>query len=137
MVARDKGRVPSQGKTPSQRQLKVGETIRHALADIFSRGEIVDEVLSRHSLTVPEVRMTPDLKLATVYVIPLGAGTAEAEQAVEHLEKHKRYLRGLLAKRISMKFMPELRFKVDTTFEALARIDELLASPKVARDLDG
>ena len=137
MVARDKGRAPSQGKTPSQRQLKVGETIRHALADIFSRGEIVDEVLSRHSLTVLEVGMTPDLKLATVYVIPLGGRTAEAEEAVEHLEKHKRYLRGLLAKRISMKFMPELRFKVDTTFEASARIDELLASPKVARDLDG
>ena len=99
-------------------------------------GEIVDEVLSRHSLTVPEVRMTPDLKLATVFVIPLGGGTADAEEAVEHLNKHKRFLRGELAKRISMKFMPELRFKVDTSFEASARIDELLASPKVARDLD-
>jgi len=135
MIARDRGKSP-QGQAPSQRQLKVGETIRHAMADIFSRGEIVDEVLSRHSLTVPEVRMTPDLKLATVYVIPLGGATAEAEEAVEHLEKHKRYLRGLLAKRVSMKFMPELRFRVDTTFEASARIDELLASPKVARDLD-
>ena len=99
----------SKGKAPSPRQLKVGELIRHALADIFSRGEIVDAVLNRHSLTVPEVRMTPDLK---------------------------RYLRGLLAKRVSLKFMPELRFKVDTSFEASARIDELLASPKVARDLD-
>ena len=134
MIARDKGRVPAKGKEPSQRQLKVGETIRHALADIFSRGEIVDEVLDRHSLTLPEVRMSPDLKLATVYVIPLGGG--EAEEAVAHLDKNKRYLRGLLAKRISMKFMPELRFKVDTSFEASARIDELLASPKVARDLD-
>jgi ribosome-binding factor A len=128
MANRDKG------KPPSQRQLKVGETIRHALADILSRGEITDEVLSRHSLTVPEVRMTPDLKLATAYVMPLGGG--EAEEVVAHLEKHKRYLRGLLAKRVSMKFMPELRFKVDTSFEASARIDELLASPKVARDLD-
>ena len=129
MVARDKG------KPTSQRQLKVGEMIRHALADIFFRGEIVDEVLSRHSITVPEVRMSPDLKLATVYVLPLGGG--EADEAVAHLEKHKRYLRGLLAKRVSMKFMPELRFKVDTSFEKFARIDELLASPKVARDLDG
>ncbi|MEX1060831.1 MAG: 30S ribosome-binding factor RbfA [Methyloceanibacter sp.] len=129
MVARDKG------KPPSQRQLKVGEMIRHALADIFFRSEIVDEVLSRHSITVPEVRMSPDLKLATVYVLPLGGG--EADEAVAHLEKHKRYLRGLLAKRVSMKFMPELRFKVDTSFEKSARIDELLASPKVARDLDG
>jgi ribosome-binding factor A len=136
MIARDKGRAPAKGKEPSQRQLKVGETIRHALAEIFSRGEIIDEVLSRHSLTVPEVRMSPDLKLATVYVIPLGGGAVEADEAVEHLEKHKRYLRGLLAKRISMKFMPELRFKVDTTFEASARIDELLARPEVARDLD-
>ena len=129
MVARDRG------KPASQRQLKVGEMIRHALADIFFRGEIVDEVLSRHSITVPEVRMSPDLKLATVYVLPLGGG--EADEAVAHLEKHKRYLRGLLAKRVSMKFMPELRFRVDTSFEKSARIDELLASPKVARDLDG
>jgi ribosome-binding factor A len=134
MIARDKGRVPSRGKEPSQRQLKVGETIRHALADIFSRGEIVDEVLNRHSLTVPEVRMSPDLKLATVFVIPLGGG--EAEEAVAHLEKHKRYVRGLVAKRVSMRFMPELRFKVDTSFEASSRIDELLARPEVARDLD-
>jgi len=122
------------GKAPSQRQLKVGETIRHALAEIFARGAIDDEVLARHSLTVPEVRMTPDLKLATVFVMTLGG--SEADAAVEHLEQHKRYLRGLLAKRISMKFMPELRFKVDTSFEASARIDALLASPKVARDLD-
>jgi ribosome-binding factor A len=122
------------GKTPSQRQLKVGELIRHALAEIFTRGEIVDEVLSRHSLTVPEVRMTPDLKLATAYVLTLGGG--ETEEAVTHLEKHKRFLRGELARRISLKFMPELRFKVDTSFEASRRIDELLASPKVARDLD-
>jgi ribosome-binding factor A len=78
--------------------------------------------------------MSPDLKLATVYVWPLGGG--DAEEAVVHLDKHKRYLRGLVAKRVSMKFMPELRFKVDTSFEASARIDELLASPKVARDLD-
>jgi ribosome-binding factor A len=128
MVKRDKARAPS------QRQLKVGELIRHALADIFSRGEILDDVLARHSLTVPEVRMTPDLKLATAYVITLGGG--EASEAVEHLNKHKRFLRGEVAKRVNMKFMPELRFKVDTSFEASARIDELLASPKVARDLE-
>jgi ribosome-binding factor A len=129
MVKRDKARAPS------QRQLKVGELIRHALADIFSRGEILDEVLARHSLTVPEVRMTPDLKLATAYVITLGGG--EASEAVEHLNKHKRFLRGEVAKRVNMKFMPELRFKVDTSFEASARIDALLASPEVARDLEG
>ena len=122
------------GKAPSQRQLKVGELIRHALAEIFARGEIADPVLNRHSLTVPEVRMSPDLKLATVYVLPLGGG--EADEAVAQLDKHKRYLRGALARRVSMKFMPELRFMVDTSFAASARIDALLASPKVARDLD-
>jgi ribosome-binding factor A len=128
MNARDKSRPPS------QRQLKVGELIRHALADIFFRGDIVDEVLSRHSLTVPEVRMTPDLKLATAYILPLGGG--DAAEAVAHLDKHKRFLRGEVAKRVSLKFMPELRFKVDTSFESSRRIDELLASPTVARDLD-
>lgn len=128
-MTRDKG-----PKAPSQRQLKVGELIRHALSEILTRGEVVDEVLSRHSLTVPEVRMSPDLKLATCFVMPLGGG--EAPEVVAHLEKHKRFLRGEVAKRVSLKFMPELRFKVDTSFEVSSRIDELLASPQVARDLD-
>ena len=129
MIRRDKG------LGPTQRQLKVGELIRHALAEIFARGEIVDEVLSRYSLTVPEVRMTPDLKLATVYVLPLGG--EGAEDVVAHLEKHKRFLRGEVAKRVKLRYMPELRFKIDTSFESSRRIDELLASSKVARDLDG
>jgi ribosome-binding factor A len=129
MTARDKG-----PKAPSQRQLKVGELIRHALAEIFSRGDVMDDVIARHSLTVPEVRMTPDLKLATCYVIPLGGG--EADEVVAHLEKHKRFLRGGVSKRVNLRFMPELRFRVDTSFEESARIDELLASPQVARDLD-
>jgi len=119
---------------PSQRQLKVGELIRHALAEIFTRGEIVDDVLSKYSLTVPEVRMTPDLKLATAYVMPLGG--EGADEAVKHLGKHARYLRGELARRISLRYMPEIRFKVDTSFESSRRIDELLASEKVARDLE-
>ena len=125
---------PAATKAPSQRQLKVGETIRHALADIFFRGDIVDEVLSQYSLIVPEVRMTPDLKLATAFIFPLGG--QGADEAVEHLNKHKRFLRGELAKRVRLKFMPEIRFKVDTSFESSRRIDELIASPKVARDLD-
>ena len=129
MIRRDKG------LGPTQRQLKVGELIRHALAEIFARGEIVDEVLSRYSLTVPEVRMTPDLKLATVYVLPLGG--EGAEDVVTHVEKHKRFLRGEVAKRVKLRYMPELRFRIDTSFESSRRIDELLASSKVARDLDG
>ncbi|MGZ5850764.1 MAG: 30S ribosome-binding factor RbfA [Methyloceanibacter sp.] len=128
MIARHKSRAPS------QRQLKVGELIRHALAEIFTRGEIMDEVLNRYSLTVPEVRMAADLKLATVYVLPLGG--EGAQEVIAHLENHKRFLRGEIAKRVSLRFMPELRFKIDTTFERSSRIDELLASPKVARDLD-
>lgn len=130
MIDRSKGR----SSAPSQRQLKVGELLRHALAEIFTRGEIVDEVLSRYSLTVPEVRMTPDLKLATVYVMPLGG--EGADDVVKHLAKHARYLRGELARRVSLRYMPELRFRVDTSFESSRRIDELLASEKVARDLD-
>ena len=122
-----------QGRAPSQRQLKVGELIRHALAEIFARGEIVDDVLNQFSLTVSEVRMTPDLKLATVFVLPLGG--EGAEDAVKHLDKHKRFLRGKLARRVNLKFMPELRFKTDTSFASSQRIGELLAS--LARDLDG
>ncbi|TFG88851.1 MAG: 30S ribosome-binding factor RbfA [Hyphomicrobiales bacterium] len=121
-------------RAPSQRQLKVGELIRHVLAEILARGDVIDEVLSRQSLTVPEVRMTPDLKLATCFVMPLGGG--DAEEVVAHLEQHKRFLRGEVAKRVNLKFMPELRFKVDSSFEASARIDALLASPAVSRDLD-
>ncbi|HKA66221.1 MAG TPA: 30S ribosome-binding factor RbfA [Methyloceanibacter sp.] len=132
MIHRDKGQ--REGRAPSQRQLKVGETIRHALAEIFTRGEIIDEVLDQYSLTVPEVRMTPDLKLATVFVLPLGG--EGAEDAVKRLDKHKRFLRGELARRLSLKFMPEIRFKIDTSFASSKRIDELLARPEVARDLD-
>jgi len=130
MIDRSKGR--SSG--PSQRQLKVGELLRHALAEIFARGEIVDEVLNKYSLTVPEVRMTPDLKLATVFVMPLGG--EGADDVVKYLAKHARFLRGELARRVSLRYMPELRFRVDTSFESSRRIDELLASEKVARDLD-
>jgi ribosome-binding factor A len=126
--------VRDNGKAPSQRQLKVGELIRHALAQILNRGDISDEVLNRHSLTVPEVRMTPDLKLATAYVMPLGGG--EADEVVARLEQHKRFLRGELARRVNLKYMPQLRFKVDVSFESSGRIDAILASPKVARDLD-
>ena len=129
MATRDKG-----ARAPSQRQLKVGELVRHAIAEIFSRGDVMDEVIARHSLTVPEVRMSPDLKVATCYVMPLGGG--EAGDVVKHLEQHKRFLRGEVAKRVSLRYIPELRFREDTTFESSARIDAILASPEVSRDLD-
>lgn len=129
MATRDSG-----ARAPSQRQLKVGELIRHALAEVFSRGDLIDDVIERQPLTVPEVRMSPDLKVATCYVMPLGGG--DAGEVVKHLAQHARFLRGEISKRVKLRYTPELRFRVDTSFEASARIDELLSSPNVARDLE-
>ena len=119
---------------PSQRALRVGELIRHALADMLSRGDVHDPVLETHMITVPEVRMSPDLKLATVYVMPLG-GKDEAA-VVEALDNNKRYLRGEIAHRVNLKFAPDLRFRIDDRFAEAARIDKLLDTPVVRRDLD-
>lgn len=117
----------------SHRVERVGELIRHALADILARGEAPDEAFDRHPLTIPAVRMSPDLKLATVLVMPLGGKGAGA--VVEALDRHKKELRALIARRINLKFAPDLRFALDTSFDAQARMDELLRSPAVARDL--
>lgn len=118
---------------PSQRQLRVGETIRHALAEIFQRESFAGSKIDLRLVTVPEVRMSPDLKLATCFVMPLG-GQRIAE-TVRLLEEHKKFLRGALARRLAMKFMPELRFKADDSFERGRSIDELLHAPHVQRDL--
>jgi ribosome-binding factor A len=118
---------------PSQRQLRVGELIRHALSEMLTRGEIHDEVLAAHVVTVPEVRMSPDLRLATVYVMPLGGKDTEA--VLQALERHKRYIRGEVAEAVNLKFAPEVRFLADETFEEADRIERLLASDKVRRDL--
>ena len=123
----------SKPHTPSHRTERVGELIRHAVADILARGEVVDEALDRHPLTIRTVRMSPDLKLATILVMPLGgkgAGTA-----LEALDRHKKELRALVARRVNLKFAPDLRFALDTSFDVQARMDELLRSPEVARDL--
>jgi ribosome-binding factor A len=117
----------------SHRHERVGELIRHAVAEILARGEVRDEALDRHPLTVPAVRMSPDLKLATVLVMPLGGQGAGA--TVEALDRHKKELRALVARRVNLKFAPDLRFTLDTSFEAQARMDALLRSPAVARDL--
>ena len=113
---------------------RVGELIRHALADIFSRGEVLDSALNRHPVTVPAVRMSSDLKLATVSVMPLGGGDEAA--ILEALNRHKKELRALVAHRISLKFAPNLRFALDPSFDAQARIEAILKSPEVARDLE-
>ena len=117
----------------SQRQLRVGEQVRHAMADILAHGSVHDADLEGHIITVPEVRMSPDLKLATVLVMPLGGQGAAS--IVEALDGHKKELRALVARRVNLKFAPELRFALDTSFEAQARMDALLRSPAVARDL--
>ena len=117
----------------SQRQLRVGELVRHALVEVFTHEGVHDPVLASHTITFPEVRMSPDLRLATVYVMPLGGRDINA--VVEALEKNKRWLRGALARRIDIKFMPELRFRADETFAEADRIERLLRSPEVARDL--
>ncbi|HEU0062516.1 MAG TPA: 30S ribosome-binding factor RbfA [Hyphomicrobiaceae bacterium] len=124
------------GKTtgPSQRQLRVGELVRHALAELLTRGEIHDAVLASHVLTIPEVRMSPDLRLATIFVMPLGGKDIEA--VLTALESHKRYIRGEVARAVNLKFAPEVRFRADQSFEEALRIDRLLASDKVRQDLD-
>jgi ribosome-binding factor A len=121
-------------KAPSQRQLRAGELIRHALAEILARGEVHDPVLENHVITVPEVRMTPDLRLATIYAMPLGG--KDAKDVVDALERNKRFLRGEIAHRVNMKFAPEIRFRIDERFDEAARIEKMLHTPEVKRDLD-
>ncbi len=124
------GDAPAAG--PSQRQLRVGELVRHKLADMLSRGEIHDDVLAAHVITVPEVRMSPDLRLATAYVMPLGG--KDAAPVIAALERNKKYIRGELAHALTLKFAPDVRFKLDETFDEASRIDALLDSPKVRQD---
>jgi ribosome-binding factor A len=119
---------------PSQRQLRVGELIRHALAEMLSRGEIHDPVIEGHMITVPEVRMTADLRLATVYVMPLGG--KDEKEVVAALERNKKFLRGEIAHRVNLKFAPDLRFHVDERFDEAERIEKILRTPEVRRDLE-
>jgi ribosome-binding factor A len=118
---------------PSQRALRVGELIRHAMSDMLTRGDVHDPVLEGHLVTIPEVRMSPDLRLATVYVMPLGGKDIEA--VIEALDRNKRYLRGEIAHRVNLKFAPDLRFRADERFDEAERIEKLLRTPAVQRDL--
>ena len=120
---------------PTQRQLRVGELIRHELADMLTRGDIHDPVIQAHLITVPEVRMSPDLRLATIYVMPLGG--RDVEKVIEALDRNKRYVRGEIGRRVNLKFAPEIRFRVDERFDEAERIEKLLRTPAVQRDLDG
>src|SRR5437763_16283025 len=123
----------SSGPGSSQRQLRVGEQVRHAIAEILAQGSVHDEDLEGHIVTVPEVRMSPDLKLATVYVMPLGGKDTEIVLAA--LARNKKFLRGEVAHRVNLKFAPDLRFRVDDRFEEAGRIEKLLRTPAVQRDL--
>ena len=117
----------------SQRQLRVGELIRHAISDMLTRGDVHDPVLEGRLITVPEVRMSPDLRLATIYVMPLGGKDVEA--VLEALERNKRYMRGEIAHHVNLKFAPDLRFHADERFDEAERIEKLLRTPAVQRDL--
>ena len=118
---------------PNQRMLRVGELVRHALAAIFARGDVDDDALRGAVITVPEVRMTNDLKIANAYIMPLGG--LHAEEIVAALNRHQKFIRGRVAPQVNMKFAPELRFFVDDTFEEASRISALLRTDKVQRDL--
>src|SRR5215211_737886 len=108
----------------SQRQLRVGELMRHALAEMLARGDVHDPVLEGHLITVPEVRMSPDLRMATVYVMPLGG--KDSKDVLAALDRNKKYLRGEVAHRVNLKFAPDIRFMLDERFDEAERIDKLL-----------
>jgi ribosome-binding factor A len=119
---------------PSQRMLRVGELVRHELASLLGRGEIEDADLAGVVITVAEVRMSPDLKLASAYVMPLGG--ERAAQVVDALNRHKKFIRGQIAPALNLKFAPDVRFFVDETFEEFGRIDALLRSDRVRQDVE-
>ncbi|CAN1723253.1 Ribosome-binding factor A [Hyphomicrobium sp. 1Nfss2.1] len=119
---------------PSQRQLRIGELVRHKLAEMLARGEIHDDIIASHVITVPEVRLSPDLKLATAYIVTLG--DADTDAVLKALDRNKRFIRGEIAQAVNLKFAPDLRFRRDETFEEASRIDALLASQKVRQDVD-
>ena len=123
------------GSGPSQRQLRVGEQVRHALTDVLQRGEVRDDVIENVLVSVSEVRMSPDLKIATVFVSLIGE--ADEQAVIKALAKNAKFIRGRVSGALrQLKYMPEFRFRPDTSYDNMARIDELLRSPDVARDLD-
>ncbi|WP_349630916.1 30S ribosome-binding factor RbfA [Bradyrhizobium manausense] len=114
--------------------MRVGEQVRHAIAEILAQGSVHDADLEGHIITVPEVRMSPDLKLATIYVMPLGG--RDTELVITALDRNKKFLRGEVARRVNLKFAPDIRFRVDERFDEAERIEKLLRTPAVQKDLD-
>ena len=119
-------------RLPSQRQLRVGEEVRHALAMVLERGDLRDPVLQGISITVTEVRMSPDLRNASVFLMPLGGG--DGETVVAALARARRFLRRQVAERVHLKYTPDLEFLADGSFDEASHIARLLASPTVAGD---
>lgn len=124
----------AKNRQPSQRQLRVGEALRHALSGILERGNLRDPALRNVSITVTEVRASPDLKNATAFVMPLGGEAAD--DIVEALTRAAPFLRGVIAKEVELRHVPRLQFEVDRSFGEADHIDALLRRPQVARDLD-
>ncbi len=122
------------GTGPSQRQLRVGELIRRTLAEVLARGDIHDPELNRMSVTVGEVRTSPDLKVATAYVLPLGGQGQDDVLAL--LGRNKGELRRIVGKKVGLKFAPELRFRLDQTFDQLDETRRLFAQDAVRRDVE-
>ncbi len=122
------------GPGPSQRQLRVGELIRRTLADVLARGDVHDPELNRLSITVGEVRTSPDLRIATAYVLPLG-GQGQ-ENVIELLARNKSELRRAVSKKLTLKFSPDLRFKIDETFDRMDDTRRMFSQDAVRRDLD-
>ncbi len=127
-------RKPKSGE-PSVRTLKVGEAMRHVLADLLTRGDVPDDVLDRHIISVSEVRVSPDLRHATAYIMPVGAAPEDQTAVLKALNAHAKRLKGEVSKRISTKYAAEIHFRTDESYAEAARIDALLRTPRVARDL--
>lgn len=122
-------------KGPSQRQLRVGELVRHALTQLLQRGEVQDPLLENNVISISEVSMSPDLKIATAFISPMG--TNQGEKIIKALASNAKFIRGRMSPALKqMKYMPELRFRVDTSFDNYSKIDGLLRSPQVKRDLE-
>ncbi len=127
--------MSSSASGPSQRMLRVGEQVRHALSDVLQRGEVRDDLIERTVISISEVRMSPDLKIATAFVTPLGVQDGDA--VIKALAQNAKFIRGRVSGALrQMKYMPEFRFRLDTSYDNMAKIDQLLRSPEVARDLD-
>lgn len=125
----------STSSAPSQRMLRVGEQVRAAITQVLQRGEVRDPLVEKTVISISEVRMSPDLKIATAYVTPLGV--ADHAAIIEALNKHAKFIRGRLGPQLrQMKYMPDIRFRDDTSFDNYQKIDALLRSPEVSRDLD-